>query len=211
MYKILAVRDAVRVPPREFSQNLEEAIKSGFRETFIGRTDKELGVILAVIDVRDIGEGKIIMGDGAIYYDATFEILVYRPVLNEVIEGSVTEITEFGAFINFGPLDGLIHVSQVTEDFMSYDQKNSLLVGRESKKIIKPGDRVRARIVAVSLKSRFGESKIGLTMRQPYLGKVEWLEEEKKKQEEGKGKPKKEEKAKKGAKKKARREEKKKR
>jgi len=32
----------------------------------------------------------------------------------------------------------------------------------------------------VSLKDRISDSKIGLTMRQPYLGKLEWLEEDKK-------------------------------
>ncbi|MDK2913026.1 MAG: DNA-directed polymerase subunit, partial [Methanolobus sp.] len=43
------------------------------------------------------------------------------------------------------------------------------------------GDRVRARIVAVSINEREPrESKIGLTMRQHSLGKIEWLEEDKK-------------------------------
>jgi len=120
------------------------------------------------------------MGDGAVYYDCMLEVLVYLPRLNEVVEGIVTEITEFGAFVNFGPMDGLVHVSQVTEDFVGYDQKNSALVGKESKKMLKKDDMVRARIVSVSLKSRFSDSKVGLTMRQPYLGKLEWLEDEKK-------------------------------
>ena len=186
MYKILTVEDMVRIPPRRFDEDLKEAIVSEFENTLAGRIDKNLGIILTVIDVDKIGEGKIIMGDGAIYYNATFDILVYQPVINEVVEGTVIEITEFGAFVNFGPMDGLIHISQVTEDFMSYDQKNSMLVGKETKKILKQGDKVRARIVTVSLKSKFSDSKIGLTMRQPYLGKLEWLEEKRRK-EKGKG------------------------
>jgi DNA-directed RNA polymerase subunit E' len=183
MYKLLKVKDTVRVPPKRFNEKLEDVIRSELENLITGKIDKNLGIILAVIDVEGISEGKIIMGDGAIYYDANFNMLVYKPVLNEVIEGTVTEIVEFGAFVNFGPLDGLIHVSQITEDFMSYDQKNGILVGKETKKVLRAGDRVRARVVAVSLKSRFGESKIGLTMRQPYLGKIEWLEEEKRKGE----------------------------
>jgi DNA-directed RNA polymerase subunit E' len=38
-----------------------------------------------------------------------------------------------------------------------------------------------ARIVAVSYKG--GEPKIGLTMRQPGLGKVEWVKEDRKKKD----------------------------
>ena len=149
-----------------------------------GRIEKNVGVILAVTDVRAVSEGKIILGDGAVYFDTTFEVMSYVPMVHEVVEGYVTEVTEFGVFVNFGPIDGLIHVSQITEDFMTYDQKNAMLVGKESSKTLKVGDVVRARIVTVSMKNRVSESKIGLTMRQPYLGKNEWIEDDKKRQAE---------------------------
>ncbi len=200
MYKLLTVQDTVRIPPKRFNEDLKEVIKSEFANAYNGRIVKNAGVILGVIDVNDVSEGKIIMGDGAIYYDAKLDILVYRPVLNEVVEGTVTELAEFGAFVNFGPLDGLIHLSQITEDFMSYDSKNSVIHGRETKKVLKIEDNVRARIVAISMKNSISDSKIGLTMRQPYLGKLEWLEDEKKKQtdkkkaDEEKKKPKEEKK-----------------
>lgn len=182
MYKILTVDDTVRVPPRRFNEDLKTVITSEFENTVTGRIDKNVGIVLSVLKVVDMGEGKIIMGDGAIYYDVTMEVLVYQPILNEVVEGSISEIIEFGAFVNFGPMDGLAHVSQITEDYMSHDQKNSMLVGKETKKTLKLGDTVRARIVSISLKPKFSNSKIGLTMRQPYLGKLDWLDEEKKAQ-----------------------------
>ena len=73
---------------------------------------------------------------------------------------------------------------QITEDFMSYDSKNAAFTGRESNKMLKVGDVVQARIVTVSMKSRVADSKIGLTMRQPYLGKIEWIEDDRKRLEE---------------------------
>jgi DNA-directed RNA polymerase subunit E' len=186
MYKILTVEDTIRVPPKSFGTDLNAAIIGEYENQYAGRIDKNVGIILAVTNVDKTSDGKIIMGDGAIYYNVTFDILVYQPVINEVVEGSVTEITEFGAFVNFGPMDGLVHVSQVTEDFMSYDQKSAVLAGKETKKVLKQADDVRARIITVSLKNKFSDSKVGLTMRQPYLGKAEWLIEEKKPAPEGK-------------------------
>ncbi|MBD3387658.1 MAG: DNA-directed RNA polymerase [Candidatus Altiarchaeales archaeon] len=184
MYKIVTVEDTVRVPPARFSEDLETVITQELENMVVGRIDKSLGVVLAVTGIDEVGDGKIILGDGAVYYSARFKILVYEPMVNEVVEGEVTEVTEFGVFVGFGPIDGLIHVSQITEDFMSYDQKNSSFVGRESNKILKVADVVQARIVTVSMKSRATESKIGLTMRQPYLGKLEWIEDDRKKLEE---------------------------
>lgn len=177
MYKVVTIEDTVRVPPRRFKEELVDVITQEFESMLIGRIDKEMGVVLSVKEVNDVAEGKIILGDGAIYYNAKVKLLVYQPQVNEVVEGIITELTEFGAFVNFGPIDGLIHVSQITEDFMSYDQKNSAFVGRESNKILQVGDSVKARIITVSVKQRISDSKIGLTMRQPYLGKLEWIEQ----------------------------------
>ncbi len=184
MYKIISIEDTVRIPPRRFSENLSDVITQELEMMMVGRIDKEVGLVLAVKEIDEVGNGKILLGDGAAYYKTKFKVLVYTPEVNEVVEGTVTELTEFGAFVNFGPLDGLIHVSQITEDFMSYDDKNAAFIGRESAKILKVGDVVKARIVTVSIKQRIGDSKIGLTMRQPYLGKLEWIEESLKKQQE---------------------------
>lgn len=178
MYYISRVKDTVRVPPRRFEEDRTQVIKSELMHSIVGSINKEIGILLSIVDVHEVGEGKIILGDGAIYYDVSFDVLTYKPVLHEVVEGIVSEMTEFGAFVTFGPLDGLIHVSQVTEDFMSYDAKNANLIGKETNKTLQIEDLVRARIVAVSLKDSIADSKIGLTMRQPYLGKIEWIEAE---------------------------------
>ena len=184
MYRILTVEDTVRVPAKMFDKEINSVIISESENSIVGRINSDIGIILAVTGIKEIGEGKIIFGDGGIYYKVIFDILAYKPMLNEVVEGVVSEITEFGAFVNFGPMDGLVHVSQITEDYMSYDRKNSALIGKESNKLLKTEDMVKARIVTVSIKTKFSESKIGLTMRQPYLGKTEWLDEEKARAEE---------------------------
>jgi len=185
MYKILTVRDTVRVPPSRFDEPLEEVVLDVLRKNYEGLTDKDVGVILAITEVKEIGTGRIIMGDGASYHDTTFEALVYKPELNEVVLGEVVEIVEFGGFVRLGPVDGLAHVSQVMDDFVGHDRKKGALYGKESKRALKEGDKVRARIVTVSMKKGTRAGKIGLTMRQPGLGKLEWIEEERKKRGKG--------------------------
>jgi DNA-directed RNA polymerase subunit E' len=104
--------------------------------------------------------------------------MIYRPELNEIVLGEVVDITEFGAFTRIGPLDALVHVSQIMDDRLSYDSKNAIFTGRKTGYKLKEGDVVRARIVGVSLGK--GRSKISLTMRQPCLGALDWIEKEKK-------------------------------
>ncbi len=61
-------------------------------------------------------------------------------------------------------------------DYVDVDAESGRIQGKETKRILKVGDPLRARIVAVSLNELSArESKIGLTMRQPALGTHEWL------------------------------------
>lgn len=179
MFKILTIKDEIGVPPTKFDLELNEAVKQALQEQVEGKMHPDIGVFLCVTDVLDVGEGKIIPEDGAIYYPVEFKILTYRPEINEIVIGEVVDITEFGAFTRVGPLDALIHVSQIMDDKISYDVKNSVFVGKKTGYKLKEGDLVKARVVGVSLGK--GRSKISLTMRQPLLGAVEWLSKEKNK------------------------------
>lgn len=185
MYYITKIEDVVRIPPYRFEDPLEEVAIEILNDDYTGLLDKKLGILVSVIGISDIGDGKVIMGDGASYHDINFDAIFFKPDLHEIIEGEVIEMAEFGAFVRIGPMDGLVHVSQVTDDFITYDAKRAALIGKESNKSLEEGDSVRARIVALSLKGKSSkETKIGLTMRQYGLGRLDWIEAEKKKGKE---------------------------
>jgi DNA-directed RNA polymerase subunit E' len=180
MYKILTVRDTVRVLPAKFGIDMTTAIKQSLQEQVESKLDPEIGVFLAVTDILNVSEGEILPEDGAIHYTAEFKLLSYAPEVNEVVMGEVVDITAFGAFARIGPLDALVHVSQVMDDKVSYNEKLTTLIGTKSGQKLQQGAIIRARVASVSL-GKGGRSKIALTMRQPSMGAVEWIEKDKKK------------------------------
>ncbi|RLG21932.1 DNA-directed RNA polymerase [Candidatus Micrarchaeota archaeon] len=186
MYQIVTIKDTIRIPPKLFSDSLEKSALEALKQQYEGKIDKDLGVVISVMNPREISDGIIIPGDEAAYHHLVFDALVFTPEMHEVIRGKVIDITEFGAFVRFGPIEGLTHISQITDDFMSYNEKNAVLAGKESRRVLKKEDVVTARIIAISLKNTVADSKINLTMRQKGLGKEEWLEEKKKGKKAGK-------------------------
>jgi len=178
MYKILTAVEEVRVPPVKFDLGIDEGIKQSLAEQIEGKIDPEIGVFLAVTDILEIGEGRILPEDGAIHYKTKFKVLAFVPELNEVLPGQIVDITEFGAFARIGPIDALVHVSQIMDDKISYNPKTSSIIGKKTGKKIENDDVIRARVVGVSL-GKGGRSKISLTMRQPALGVIDWLDKEK--------------------------------
>jgi len=158
--------------------NTDEAVRTQLEESYAGFQDRDIGTVVAVLEVIDVKEGIIIPGDGAAYYESIFKLIVFKPELQEVVFGTIEEITNFGAFMNMGVIRGMIHISQTMDDFVSFSD-SGVLSGKDGKKNLVAGDDCMARIVAISYRGE--EPKIGLTMRQPGLGKLEWVKAEKEK------------------------------
>ena len=176
MFYRTQIKDHIRVPPDLFNLSKKEAVLKRIKKDFEGFISKDIGIVVDVDNVVDIGEGSIIPGDGAAYYETTFELLVFKPELQEVLLGRVKDVADFGVFMALGPIEGMIHISQAMDDFVSFS-KEKVLSGKESKKTLKVGDKCRARMIAVSYKD-ITNPKLGLTMRQTGLGKLEWIDED---------------------------------
>ncbi|MCX6653095.1 MAG: DNA-directed RNA polymerase [Methanomassiliicoccales archaeon] len=185
MYLLAQREKVVRIPPDRLGEDIDQTVEQLARESFEGKVEGSDSLTVLVRNIKCEGPGRIVHGDGAVYQKVAFESLIFRPVLQEVVEGNVVEVLKFGAFVRFGPLDGLLHISQIMDDRIDIDDVNQRLLGKDTKRDLRVGDRVRARIVALSMNERNPrESKIGLTMRQPGMGKMEWLEEDRKKKGE---------------------------
>jgi DNA-directed RNA polymerase subunit E' len=175
MFKLITLQDTIRIPPETFGKPLEKVGREQVKQKYEGIVDEELGYVIAVTGIQVSPIGKIIPGDGATFHKVTFSLLAFYPIIQEIVEGDVVEIADFGAFVRIGPVDALLHVSQLMDDYISYDEKQGVLLGKETKRKLTTGDQVRVRITAVSL-GRIGSSgKIGVTARQPFLGKLDWL------------------------------------
>ena len=191
MFNTTKVHDKVRLPPNLFSLKIEDGLTQVLREKYERRIDKEAGVVLAVWGTKVEGGGLVIPGDGGAFYEVEFDMLTYLPQINEVVEAEVTEVVEFGAFVGLGPVEGLIHLSQIANDFLTFNKKVPNFTGKESKKALGKADMVLAKISTVSMKPVLSETKIGLTMRPEGLGKTEWVDvSEKKKGVDTEAKPK---------------------
>ncbi len=179
MYLKARREDVVRIPPDRLSEDIDELTRELTRLSLEGRMDADKNLILLASNIERIGDGRIVHGDGAVYQKVAFDAIVFRPDLQEVVEGEVCEVLKFGAFVRFGPLDGLLHISQIMDDRVDVDVDGQRLIGKDTRKDLRGGDRVRTRIVAISInEGNPRESKIGLTMRQPGLGKLDWIKEE---------------------------------
>ncbi|MFC6951973.1 MULTISPECIES: DNA-directed RNA polymerase [Halorubellus] len=179
MYKKVRLKDTVEVPPKELADVSPELVKRLLQDKLEGRMDEDVGSVVSVVNVHDIGTGAVLPNRPGVYYEAEFDAVTFDPQMQEVVDGTVVEVVEFGAFVGIGPVDGLLHVSQISDEYLAYDGENQQLASSESNRTLGVEDAIRARIVTKSIDERNPrDSKIGLTAKQPGLGKHGWLAED---------------------------------
>ena len=178
MYKRVRLKDTVEVPPEHLADVTPERVKRLLQDKLEGRMDEDVGSVVSVSEVHDIGDGTVLPSRPGVYYEAEFDAVTFDPQMQEVVDGTVVEVVEFGAFVGLGPVDGLLHVSQISDEYLAYDGENQQLASTESNATLGVDDAVRVRVVTKSIDERNPrDSKIGLTAKQPGLGKHGWLRE----------------------------------
>ena len=182
MFELATFEDEIRVPPENIGGKKEDVVLKSLVQKYENHIIPDVGVVLAVTQVSDVKGGIIKADDPGIFYSSKFEAMLFVPKLHEVVEGTVIDITDFGVFVRFGPIDGMCHISQVINDYVSRDTKANVIVAKKTGKVLKVGDTVRARITAVSLEKK-EVNKITITMRQDGLGSLDWIEADMKEKE----------------------------
>ena len=181
LFSVSTLIDIVRIPPNLFGTGLKKAAESILKSKYESMINAELGYIIMVMDAKVETMGKMIPGDGGTFHRVEFQALTFYPKLQEIVQGELVDITDFGAFVRIGPTDALLHLSQVMDDYLKSDVAAGVILANQSGRTLRVNSSIRARITAVSLGKAASMGKIGITCRQPFLGADEWIEEEIKK------------------------------
>ena len=82
--------------------------------------------------------------------------------VGDEFEGVISSVTNFGLFIRLADLqiDGLIHVTNLGDEYFQYDGAKHCLIGEHSRKVHRLGDKVTVQVASVSLDER----RINLTL-----------------------------------------------
>jgi ribonuclease R len=94
--------------------------------------------------------------------DAERELIEWKKVrfmadkLGEIYKGYVTGVQAFGLFVELEEIyvQGLVHVSSMTDDYYRFDEKAHVLKGENTRQIYRLGDEVEVQVVKVDLERR---------------------------------------------------------
>jgi small subunit ribosomal protein S1 len=112
------------------------------------------------IITADSAEEKLIVSEKAVF-EKEMENKLGELKIGQTVEGTITGVVDFGAFVKFGELEGLVHISELAWQRIE-----------NPKDIVKVGQRVQAKIISID------KGRVSLSIKQ--LQQDPWLEAVKK-------------------------------
>lgn len=76
--------------------------------------------------------------------------------VGEEFNGVISTVTNFGLFVRLDDLqiDGLVHISNLPQEYYHYDAARHLLMGERSRTVYRVGDKVKVKVAAANLDER---------------------------------------------------------
>lgn len=75
--------------------------------------------------------------------------------IGEEYDGIISSVTNFGMFVELtNTIEGLVHVSYMTDDYYRYDERHFAMIGERTGKVFRIGDEITVRVVNVNKEER---------------------------------------------------------
>ncbi|KAK3881843.1 hypothetical protein Pcinc_013747 [Petrolisthes cinctipes] len=105
MFQLAEIRHMVRIPPWLFGQTLNDAVIEELNRKLANKVVLNVGLGIALFDVTSLGDSYIFPGDGASHTRVTFRYVVFRPFMEEILEGVIKAADADGMQVSLGFYD----------------------------------------------------------------------------------------------------------
>lgn len=63
-------------------------------ETFLDKVIPDVGLVVTLYDVLDVGQGTVYHSNGGAHYKVRFSVVAFRPFIGEVLTGVIKDMDE---------------------------------------------------------------------------------------------------------------------
>ncbi len=149
------------LPVSQLSLEHYPRVEDGDKNKILSVLQSYVGQLFDVqIITADSDEEKLIVSEKAVF-EKEMENKLSKLKIGDVVEGMVTGVVDFGAFVKFGELEGLVHISELAWQRIE-----------NPKDIVRVGQKVQAKVISID------KGRVSLSIKQ--LQQDPWLEAVKK-------------------------------
>ncbi|BDD60186.1 hypothetical protein MAP00_005335 [Monascus purpureus] len=157
----------ISLHPSYFGPNVREYLINRLNEEEEGRCTGDHFVI-CVMDMVDIGEGRVVPGSGSAEYTIKYRAIVWKPFRGETVDAIVTSVKPTGIFTLAGPLVVFVARKNIPSDIKWEPNTVPPQYTDHADQVIEKGTSLRLKILGVK-PDVAAINAIG-TIKEDYLG-----------------------------------------
>jgi len=104
MFFLKELQHTINLHPSNFGSKLREQLEKRLYAEVEGSCSGRFGYIISVVDVVNVGKGKVYPGQGVAQYNISYRAIVFKPYKGEVVDAVITTVNKMGFFAEVGPL-----------------------------------------------------------------------------------------------------------
>jgi len=108
MFQLSTLEDTFRVAPSQFGRSVEEVIREEIDAKYASRVILEVGLCVCACAIVELGHGLVHPLDGCATYHVTFQLLMFRPFVGEVLAGTIRGSSAEGLFVSLDFFDSVV-------------------------------------------------------------------------------------------------------
>ncbi|KAK3110681.1 DNA-directed RNA polymerase II subunit [Teratosphaeriaceae sp. CCFEE 6253] len=167
MFFVKTLEDRLPLHPSYFGANSQQYITDLLYQRNEGKNTGTM-MIIAIIDVDDISEAKIMPGTGMAMFDISYRAIIWRPFRGEVVDGLVSSVLNNGFFVDVGGLNVFVSRAMIPVQ-MKYSLEGSTPAFTDNiDQTVEQGSQVRLRIKGI--RAEMGQMFAIGSIREDFLG-----------------------------------------
>eukprot|EP00835_Amoeboradix_gromovi_P004169 NODE_309_length_11266_cov_0.459479.p6 type:complete len:182 gc:universal NODE_309_length_11266_cov_0.459479:3079-3624(+) len=99
MFTCCTMEDLITIIPKNFDEDVEEQLIRSIKIKYINKIIPNVGCSLAFCELLEYDQGFILHNDGSSYHNSIFKIIVYRPLVGEILQGRISRSSKGGIFV----------------------------------------------------------------------------------------------------------------
>lgn len=128
MYVLAEMKDIVHVKPWQFDEDLKTVIESELNKKYANKVVYELGLCIALFDIKTIEDSYVFPGNGSSHTRVTFRFVIFRPFIDEVLVGKVKNCSKEGIYVSMKFFDDIFIPAECLQKPYRFDEREQLFL-----------------------------------------------------------------------------------
>ncbi len=148
MYLCCTFEDVIPIEPVHFDKDVKEQLIVSIKRKYINKIIPNTGCSLAFCELLSFDQGYILHNDGSSYHNTVFKVIVFRPLIGEILQGIVSRSTKGGIFIQCDQFYDILIPPRCMPSSMTYLEEEQVWIWEidGQKSWLDTGEQIRVKV-----------------------------------------------------------------